>query len=119
MRQRILGGIIVIDFIDMVDESHKNQVLATFKRALARDRARTTVSSISSLGLVEMTRKRTTESLERLLCRPCPTCSGMGRIKSVDAICAEIFREVMRAVRQFETGLLRSIAAREAIHRIF
>lgn len=119
LRLRNLGGIIVIDFIDMVDESHKNQVLATLKRALARDRVRTTVSSISSLGLVEMTRKRTTESLERRLCRPCPTCSGMGRIKSVDAICAEIFREIMRAVRQFETGELRIMAAPEVIDRIF
>ncbi|MEN1727283.1 MAG: ribonuclease G [Pseudomonadota bacterium] len=118
LRLRNLGGIIIIDFIDMHDPEHKRQVLRTLQRALTRDNARSTVSDISPLGLVEMTRKRTTESLERRLCEPCQVCEGLGRVKSVDTVCAEIFREVMRAVRQFETGQLRVMATPEVVHRM-
>ncbi|MFU8831689.1 MAG: ribonuclease E/G, partial [Wenzhouxiangella sp.] len=118
LRLRNLGGIIIIDFIDMTEAEHKRQVLRTLQRALARDHARSTVSEISGLGLVEMTRKRTTESLEHRLCEPCPACDGRGRIKSVDTICAEIFREILRAVRQFETGQLRVMAAPSVVDRI-
>ncbi len=111
LRLRNLGGIIIIDFIDMTEADHKRQVLRTLQRALARDHARSSVSEISPLGLVEMTRKRTTESLEHRLCEPCRVCDGLGRVKSVETVCSEIFREILRAVRQFETGQLRVMAA--------
>ncbi len=118
LRLRNLGGIIIIDFIDMNDPEHKRQVLRTLSRALSRDHARSTVSEISDLGLVEMTRKRTTESLEHRLCEPCRVCEGRGRVKSVDTVCAEIFREVLRAVRQFETGQLRVMATPAVVNRM-
>jgi len=118
LRLRNLGGIIIIDFIDMSEANHKRQVLRTLQRALARDHARTTLSAISDLGLVEMTRKRTTESLEHRLCQPCPHCDGRGRIKSVDTVCSEVFREILRAVRQFETGQLRVMASPAVVDRM-
>ncbi|MEM1080718.1 MAG: ribonuclease G [Pseudomonadota bacterium] len=118
LRLRNLGGIIIIDFIDMEDEVHKQQVLRTLNQALARDPARTSVSDISNLGLVEMTRKRTTESLEHRLCQPCAVCNGRGWHKSIDTICSEIFREILRAVRQFETGQLRVLAASPVVEKI-
>jgi len=118
LRLRNLGGIIIIDFIDMSEAEHKRQVLRTLERALARDHARTTVSEISALGLVEMTRKRATESLERRLCEPCSVCSGRGLVKSVETVCSEIFREILRAVRQFETGRLRVVAAPAVVDRM-
>jgi len=118
LRLRNLGGIIIIDFIDMTDDDHKRQVLRTLQRALGRDHARTTVSEISLLGLVEMTRKRTTESLEHRLCESCPACDGRGRVKSVDTVCSEIFREIMRAVRQFETGQMRVMACPAVVDRM-
>ena len=118
LRLRNLGGIVIIDFIDMADPEHKRQVLRTLQRALTRDHARSTVSDISPLGLVEMTRKRTTESLEHRLCEPCSACDGLGRVKSVETVCAEIFREVMRAVRQFETGQLRVMATPAVVNRM-
>lgn len=118
LRLRNLGGIIIVDFIDMDDDEHKRQVLRTLNQALARDPARSTVSEISSLGLVEMTRKRTTESLEHRLCQPCPHCNGRGWQKSVDTMCSEIFREILRAVRQFDTGQLRVLAAPQVVDKI-
>jgi ribonuclease G len=118
LRLRNLGGIIIIDFIDMSDPEHKRQVLRTLQRALARDYARSSVSEISALGLVEMTRKRTTESLEHRLCEPCKGCDGRGRVKSVETVCSEIFREILRAVRQFETGQLRVMATPAVVDRI-
>ncbi|WP_376693252.1 ribonuclease G [Wenzhouxiangella sp. EGI_FJ10409] len=118
LRLRNLGGIIIIDFIDMTEDDHKRQVLRTLQRALARDHARSTVSEISPLGLVEMTRKRTTESLEHRVCEPCPACDGRGRVKSVDTVCSEIFREIMRAVRQFETGQMRVMACPAVVDRM-
>lgn len=118
LRLRNLGGIVIIDFIDMRDEEHKRQVLRTLQQALARDPARTMVSEISTLGLVEMTRKRTTESLEHRLCEPCPMCGGSGRQKSIETVCSEIFREILRAVRQFETGQLMVMAAPAVVEKI-
>lgn len=118
LRLRNLGGIIIVDFIDMHDEGHKAQVLRTLNQALARDPARTSVSTISELGLVEMTRKRTTESLEHRLCQPCSSCNGRGWQKSIETICSEIFREILRAVRQFETGQLRVLAASPVVEKI-
>ncbi|HEV7716730.1 MAG TPA: ribonuclease G, partial [Steroidobacteraceae bacterium] len=90
LRLRNLGGIIIIDFIDMQDESHRRQVLSALERALAGDRAQTHIVSLSPLGLVEMTRKRTRESLEHLLCEPCPSCEGRGFVKTPETVCHEI-----------------------------
>ncbi len=96
LRLRNLGGIIIIDFIDMHDESHRRQVLAALEHSLAGDRAQTHIVSLSPLGLVEMTRKRTRESLEHLLCEPCPACAGRGFVKTPETVCNEIFREILR-----------------------
>lgn len=93
LRLRNLGGIIIIDFIDMRDESHRSQVVAALEQALEADHAQTQVAPISPLGLVEMTRKRTRESLEHLLCEVCPSCEGHGSIRSVETVCQDIFRE--------------------------
>lgn len=94
LRLRNLGGIIIIDFIDMMDESHKNQVLEALKKELELDKAKTSVSDISELGLVEMTRKRVHESLLRTLCQPCEHCNGKGSVKTLQTICYDIFREI-------------------------
>jgi ribonuclease G len=96
LRLRNLGGIIIIDFIDMHDESHRRQVLAALEHSLAGDRAQTHVVNLSPLGLVEMTRKRTRESLEHLLCEPCRSCEGRGFVKTPETVCNEIFREILR-----------------------
>ena len=96
LRLRNLGGIIIIDFIDMRDESHRRQVLAALEHSLAGDRAQARIVTLSPLGLVEMTRKRTRESLEHLLCEPCRSCAGRGFVKTPQTVCNEIFREVVR-----------------------
>jgi len=118
LRLRNLGGIIIIDFIDMADEEHRRQVMRSLERALERDHAKTSLTEISPLGLVEMTRKRTTESLERRLCIPCPNCSGRGTIKSTETVCLEIFREIMRSSRQFEASKLMVLASSKVVERI-
>ncbi|MEY2169786.1 MULTISPECIES: ribonuclease G [unclassified Rhodanobacter] len=118
LRLRNLGGIIIIDFIDMVDEEHKRQVLRMLAKGLARDHAKTTVYPMSSLGLVEMTRKRTTESLERQLCEPCPACGGRGTLKTAETVTYEIFREITRAVRQFNAEKLLVMASPAVVGRI-
>ena len=118
LRLRNLGGIIIIDFIDMTDEEHKRQVLRFLERALANDRTKTTVYDMSHLGLVEMTRKRTVESLERQLCEPCPSCEGRGSLKTAETVTYEIFREITRAVRQFEAEKLLVLAAPQVVARI-
>ena len=118
LRLRNLGGIIIIDFIDMDDAEHRRQVLRTLEKALARDHAKTTVYDFSPLGLVEMTRKRTVESLERQLSEPCPECSGRGSIKTAETVTYEIFREITRAVRQFDAARLLVIASSKVVARI-
>jgi ribonuclease G len=115
LRLRNLGGIIIIDFIDMQSEDHKRQVLRSLEKSLARDHTKTNISEVSALGLVQMTRKRTRESLEHVLCDPCPTCSGRGSIKTADTVCYEIFREILREARQFDTEKLLVIASQEVI----
>ena len=118
LRVRNLGGMIIIDFIDMEHEEHRRQVLRTLERSLERDRARTAISGITELGLVQMTRKRTTESLANRLCDPCPTCEGRGSLKSAETVCLEIFREIMRSCRQFEAESLLVIAASQVVDKI-
>ncbi len=118
LRLRNLGGIIIIDFIDMHDPEHRRQVLRTLEKSLARDHARTTVYDFSPLGLVEMTRKRTVESLERQLCEPCHECGGRGMLKTPETVTYEIFREITRAVRQFEAARLLVIASPKVVARI-
>ena len=118
LRLRNLGGIIIIDFIDMDDPEHRRQVLRTLEKSLAKDHAKTTVYEFSPLGLVEMTRKRTVESLARQLSEPCPECSGRGSIKTTETVTYEIFREITRAVRQFEAARLLVIASPKVVARI-
>ncbi|MFZ5656619.1 MAG: ribonuclease G [Pseudomonadota bacterium] len=118
LRLRNLGGIIIIDFIDMTDAEHKRQVLRQLEKALARDHARTTVYDFSPLGLVEMTRKRTTESLQRQLSEPCHECGGRGSLKTPETVTYEIFRDIVRQVRQFEAQRLLVIASPKVVARI-
>jgi ribonuclease G len=118
LRLRNLGGIIIIDFIDMQDLEHRRQVLRQLEKSMASDHAKSTVYEFSPLSLVEMTRKRTTESLERQLCEPCPTCAGRGTIKTAETMCYEIFREITRAVRQFEAEKLLVLASTSVVARI-
>lgn len=118
LRLRNLGGIIVIDFIDMHNEEHKQQVLATLEKMLARDSVKTSISEISALGLVEMTRKRTRDSLERLLCEACVVCSGRGAIKSAQTVCYDIFRDIRRQLSAYEGRQYMIIAAQSVIDRL-
>jgi len=118
LRLRNLGGIIIIDFIDMRDEPHRRAVLSALERALAGDRAQTHIVSLSPLGLVEMTRKRTRESLEHLLCGPCPSCEGRGFIRTPETVCNEIFREIVRQSRQFASRELLILAHQDVVDRL-
>jgi ribonuclease G len=115
LRLRNLGGIIIVDFIDMDNENHKAAVLDELKKALERDRTKITVSQFTSLGLVEITRKRTRESLAHVLCEPCPTCQGRGEVKTPQTICYEILREILREARQFNASEYRILAAQSVI----
>lgn len=115
LRLRNLGGIIICDFIDMDNAEHRDAVLEEFKKMLARDRTRITVNGFSALGLVEMTRKRTRESLAHVLCEPCPTCQGRGEIKTAQTICYDILREIVREARQFNTREFRILASQAVI----
>ncbi len=104
LRLRNLGGIIIIDFIDMQEDDHRTQVLKAFEKMLSRDHAKTKITQVSELGLVEMTRKRTRESLEHLLCEVCPTCQGRGSIKTAETVCFEVFREILREARAYDAA---------------
>ena len=115
LRLRNLGGIIVLDFIDMENEDHRAAVLAEFQKALARDRVKMTLNGFTQLGLVEMTRKRTRESLEHVLCEPCATCSGRGVVKTARTVCYEILREILREARQFNAREYRILASQSVI----
>jgi ribonuclease G len=118
LRLRNLGGIIIIDFIDMRDEPHRRAVLAALERALGGDRAQTHIVSLSPLGLVEMTRKRTRESLEHLLCEPCRSCEGRGFMRTAETVCHEIFREIVRQSRQFASRELLILAHQDVVDRL-
>ena len=115
LRMRNLGGIIIVDFIDMSGHEHREAVLQELRRALANDRTKTSVSGFTSLGLVEMTRKRTRESLAHLLCEPCPVCSGAGQVKTARSICYEILREIQREAGQFNPREFRILASQDVI----
>ncbi|MEL6114409.1 ribonuclease G [Photobacterium sp. SP02] len=102
LRLRNLGGIIIIDFIDMASEEHRRRVLTALEQALSYDRVKTNINGFTQLGLVEMTRKRTRESIEHVLCGTCPTCEGRGTVKTVDSVCYEILREITRVNRAYD-----------------
>jgi len=118
LRLRNLGGIIIIDFIDMEEAEHRRQVIQALEKALSDDHVKTNISSVSPLGLVEMTRKRTRESLEHLLCQPCPTCEGRGFVKTAETVCYEVFREIVRQAGQFECQQLMVLAHQDVIERL-
>jgi ribonuclease G len=118
LKVRNLGGIIIIDFIDMKDEEHQRQVLRTFAKALEKDPARTRISPLSELGLVEMTRKRTRESLLQILCQDCPVCQGRAIIKTAETVCYEIFREIMRVARAYENKAILVMTSQEVVDRM-
>ncbi len=115
LRLRNIGGIIIIDFIDMEQEEHRRQVMRALEKALARDGARAHIADMSVLGLVEITRKRTRESLERMLTQPCPCCAGRGVQKTPQTVCYEIFREILREARQFEASGFMVLASQVVI----
>jgi len=115
LRLRNLGGIIITDLIDMDSEEHRGAVLEELKKALARDRTRMTVNGFTQLGLVEMTRKRTRESLAHVLCEPCPTCDGRGEVKTARTVCYEILREILREARAFNAREFRVLGAQAVI----
>ena len=100
LRVRNCGGIIIIDFIDMEREEHREMVFTSLLEALKKDRAKTNVLPISGFGLVEMTRKRTRDTLTRVMCEPCPYCEGTGRVKSVTTVCYEVLREITKTVKR-------------------
>ena len=118
LRLRNLGGIIIADFIDMAREDHQQAVLAELRKQLARDRVRTTVSGFTQLGLVEMTRKRTRESLAHMLCEPCPTCQGRGQVKTARSVCYDILREILREARQFSPREFRVVASATVVEML-
>ncbi len=115
LRLRNLGGIIILDIIDMENEEHKSAVLAELNKALSRDRTKLSVSGFSALGLVEVTRKRTRESLAHVLCEPCPSCAGKGQVKTARTICYEILRELLREAKQFNPREFRIMASQVVV----
>lgn len=119
LRLRNLGGIIIADFIDMNEESHKKQVLNTLQNYFDNDPTRTYIHGITQLGLIEITRKRTTENLQQMLSEKCDACSGLGLVKTVESVCYELFREIIRAVRQFQTGQIMVLASTSLIEYIY
>jgi len=118
LRLRNLGGIIILDFIDMQDEEHQRQVLRTLEKALEKDYAKTRITGVSELGLVEMARKRTRESLGQMLCEACPVCAGRGQVKSAETVCYEIFREILRESRSYDNQKFLVLAAPVVVDRL-
>ncbi len=118
LRLRNLGGIIIIDFIDMEDPEHQRQVHRMLEKMLERDHAKTKITGVSELGLVEMTRKRTTESLGQVLCEPCPVCDGRGFLKTSETVCYEIFREILRVNRAYDAESYLVMASQSVVDRL-
>lgn len=119
LRLRNIGGIIIADFIDMDESEHRQQVLKTLENYLNSDPTRTYVHGITQLGLVEITRKRTTENLQQMLSEQCKNCDGLGLVKTVESVCYELFREIIRTVRQFQTGQIMVIASTVLVDYIY
>ena len=115
LRLRNLGGIIILDFIDMLEQQHKDDVLESLQSQLTQDYAKTKITQVSELGLVEMTRKRTRESLGQQLCEPCSTCQGRGFVKTAETVCFEIFREIMRCARTYNSPKKFTVVAHAAV----
>ena len=115
LRLRNLGGIVIVDFIDMVREGHQEAVLSEFRKQLSRDRVKTMIGGFSQLGLVEMTRKRTRESLAQMLSEPCSACSGKGIVKTARSVCYDVLREILREARAFNPREFRVVAAPQVI----
>jgi ribonuclease G len=115
LRLRNLGGIVILDFIDMEDLEHRETVLAELRKALSRDRTRMTVNGFTQLGLVEMTRKRTRDSLAHQLCESCPTCQSRGHVRTARTVCYEILREILREARQFNPKEFRILASQDVV----
>ena len=99
----------------MVNSEHKNAVMEELKKTMANDRMKVSISDFSALGLVEMTRKRTRESLAHILCEPCPVCHGQGQVKTPQTICYEIMRDIMREAKQFSPREFRILASQIVI----
>lgn len=118
IRLRNLGGIIILDFIDMQDAEHQRQVLRTLEKALEKDHAKTRITGVSELGLVEMARKRTRESLGQMMCEPCPICMGRGQVKSAETVCYEIFREILREARVYDNQKFLILASPVVVDRL-
>ncbi|MBS7325330.1 MAG: ribonuclease G [Thiopseudomonas sp.] len=118
LRLRNVGGIIIIDFIDMEDEEHRRQVLRTLERQLERDHAKTHITGLTELGLVQMTRKRTRESLSQLLCEPCATCQGRGELRTAETVCYEVFREILREARAYQAEGYLVLASQNVVDRL-
>lgn len=115
LRLRNLGGIIILDFIDMTVPEHRNQVMRALEKSLERDRAKSHICEVSGLGLVEMTRKRTRESLEHVLCEPCQCCEGKGSMRTAETVCYEVFRELLREARQYDARQFLVLASQEVV----
>ena len=115
LRLRNLGGIVIVDFIDMTREDHREAVLTEFRKQLARDRVKTMIGGFSQLGLVEMTRKRTRESLAHMLCEPCEACAGKGEVKTARSVCYDILREILREARAFNPREFRVVASPKVV----
>ncbi|MFY7906134.1 MAG: ribonuclease E/G, partial [Burkholderiaceae bacterium] len=115
LRLRNLGGIVIVDFIDMTREEHREAVLTELRKQLARDRVKTMAGGFSNLGLLEMTRKRTRESLAHMLSEPCPACQGRGAVKTARSLCYDILREILREARAFNPREFRVIASPQVV----
>ncbi|MDP3836263.1 MAG: ribonuclease E/G, partial [Hydrogenophaga sp.] len=115
LRLRNLGGIVIVDFIDMVRDDHREAVLTEFRKQLARDRVKTMTGGFSQLGLVEMTRKRTRESLAHMLSEPCEACSGRGVMKTARSVCYDILREILREARAFNPREFRVVGSPKVV----
>ncbi len=118
LKLRNIGGIVIIDFIDMINEEHKRQVLRTLEKGQQSDRVKWNITEISDLGLVEMTRKRTSESLLKMMCEPCETCSGRGFVKTTESVCLEIYREIHRKALLFKDQDCLIMASQSVVDRL-
>lgn len=119
LRLRNLGGIIIVDFIDMNNPEHQAGVLSELRNAVKNDRNRIFISDFTELGLVQITRKRTRESLAHLMCETCPTCGGRGEIKTARTVCYEILRAVLREYHQFKDAKEFTILANQSVIDMF